>query len=88
MASNWKVYNAWKTFGVTITSSLKFYQQCKDAAGKANRMLGFINRNFYKNKDIILPLNTRLIRPHLEYTVEFWSPRHAKDTAELQKVSS
>ncbi len=26
---------------VTIASNLKFFQQCKDAAGKANRMLGF-----------------------------------------------
>ncbi len=33
-----------KDLGVSIASSLKFSQQCKDAAGKANRMLGFINR--------------------------------------------
>ncbi len=40
-----------RDLGVTIASSLKFSQQCKDAAGKANRMLGFINRNFsFKNK--------------------------------------
>ncbi len=32
--------------GVTIVSNLKFSQQCKDAAGKANRMLGIIKRNF------------------------------------------
>ncbi len=35
-----------KDLGVTITSNLKFSQQCKEAAGKANRMLGFIKRNF------------------------------------------
>ncbi len=35
-----------KDLGVKIVSSLKFFQHCKDAAGKANRMLGFINRNF------------------------------------------
>ncbi len=31
-----------KDLGVTITLNLKFSQQCKDAVGKANRMLGFI----------------------------------------------
>ncbi len=35
-----------KDLGVTVASSLKFCQQCKKAAGKANRMLGIINRNF------------------------------------------
>ncbi len=53
-----------------------------DAASKANRMLGFINRNFsFKNKDIILPLYTTLVRPHLE-----WSPHHTKDRAKLEDV--
>ncbi len=45
-----------KDLGVSTKSNLNFSRQCKDAAGKANRMLGFINRNFsFKNKDIILP---------------------------------
>ncbi len=35
-----------KDLGVTIMSNLKFSQQCKEAAGKVNRMLGFIKRNF------------------------------------------
>ncbi len=40
-----------KDLGVPIGSSLKFSQQCKEAAGKTNRILGFINRNFsFKNK--------------------------------------
>ncbi len=55
-----------KDFGVTIASNIKFSQQCKEAAGEANRMLGFIKRNFsFKNKDIILPLYNSSVRPHL-----------------------
>ncbi len=61
-----------KDLGVTITSNLKFTQQCKEAAGKVNRMLGFIKRDIsFKNKDIILPLYNSLVRPHLEYAVQF-----------------
>ncbi len=33
-----------KDFDVSVASSLKLSQQCNDAAGKANRVLGFINR--------------------------------------------
>ncbi len=63
-----------KDMGVKIASNLKFLQQCVDAANIANRMLGFIKRNFsFKNKDVILPLYTSLVRPHLEYAVQFWS---------------
>ncbi len=37
---------------VRVAFSLKFSQHSKDAAGKANRMPSFINRNFsLKNKD-------------------------------------
>ncbi len=77
-----------KDLGVTIVSSLNFSQQCKEAAGKANRMLSFINRNFsFKNKDVILPLYISLVRPHLEYAVQFWLPHHAKDIlAKLEAV--
>ncbi len=76
-----------KDLGVTITLNLKFSQQCKEAAGKAKRMLGFIKRNFsFKNKDIILPLYNSLFRPLLEYVVQFWSPHLAKDIAKLEAV--
>ncbi len=36
-----------KDLGVTIASNLKFSLYCKEAACKANRMLGFINGFFF-----------------------------------------
>ncbi len=61
-----------KELGDSVTSSFKFSQQCKDAAGKANRMLGFINRYIsFKTKDLILPLYISVVRSHLEYAVQF-----------------
>ncbi len=70
-----------KDLGVTIASNLKFSLHCEEAACKASVMLGFINRNFsFKNKGIILLMYITLFRPHLEYAVKFWSPRHAKDS--------
>ncbi len=39
-----------KDFGVSVASSLKFSQKCKGAAGKTNRMLGFICINFSLRK--------------------------------------
>ncbi len=35
-----------KDLGVTITLNSKFSQHCKEAACKANRLLGFVNRVF------------------------------------------
>ncbi len=62
-----------KDFGVTITLNLKFSRHCKEAACKANRMLGFINRIFsFTNKDIILPMYISLVRPHVKCAVQFW----------------
>ncbi len=74
-----------KDLGVTVASTLKFSLQCKDVTGKANRILGFINRNFsFRNKDVILPMYISLVRPHLEFAVQFWTPHHAKDIGKLE----
>ncbi len=76
-----------KDLSVMVASNFKFSHHCKEAACKANRMTGFINIIFsFKNKGIIVPVYISLVRPHLEYAVQFWSPYHAKDIAKLEAI--
>ncbi len=73
-----------KDVGVTMSLILKFSQQCKNAAGKSNRMLGFISRNFSFKNDIILPLYNSVVRHH--FAVQFWSPHLAENIAKSEVV--
>ena len=62
-------------------------RQCAEAVKKANRMLGYIARSIeYKSKEVILTLYNTLVRPHLEYCVQFWGPHYKKDIEALEKV--
>ena len=64
-----------KDLGVIISEDLKCEKQCSEAVKKANRMLGMIKRNFTdRSKETIIPLYNSLVRPHLEYCSQIWSP--------------
>ena len=72
-----------KDLCVTTSSKLKFSQHYKYATG--TRMLGFINRNvLFKNINKILPLCISLVRPHLEFAVQFLLPHLVKNIANLE----
>jgi hypothetical protein len=76
-----------KDLGVTITDNLKNSKQCISAATKASRMLGFIGRCFtVRTEEVIIPLYKSLVRPHLEYAAQFWSPLLKKDIDRLERV--
>ena len=61
--------------------------QIQQAVRKANGMLAFIARGVeYWSKDILLQLYKALVRPHLEYCVQFWSPSLRKDILGIEGV--
>ena len=76
-----------KDLGVIITGDLKWEKQCSEAVRKANRMLGTIKCNFIDiSKETIILLYKSLVRPHLEYCCQIWSPYYKKDTKLIEGV--
>src|SRR6218665_1751887 len=73
--------------GVITHEGAKPPRQCTKAAAKANKILGMIRRTIVsRDRNIIFNLYKTLVRPHLEYCVQVWSPYMQKDKDVLEKV--
>ena len=70
-----------------MDEKLDMSQQCVLAAQKANCVLGCIKKGVARReREMIVPLYSALLKPHLEYCVQAWCSQYRKDMELLERI--
>ena len=70
-----------------MSQYLRLREQCNSVRNRVNRVLGFIVRNVCnRSADVMLRLYIALVKPHLDYAVQFWFSYNRMDIVNLEEV--
>ncbi|KFP26144.1 hypothetical protein N325_05939, partial [Colius striatus] len=82
-----KSSSAERDVGVLLDNKLTMSQQCALMAKTSNGILGCIKKSVAsRSREILLPVYSGLMRPHLESFIQFWAAQLKRDRELLERV--
>jgi len=65
--------------GLLMDTKMTMHQQYAFVAKQASSLLGCTRQSFTsRSREMILPLSSAEVRPHLQYWVPFWAPQYKR----------